>query len=160
MELAFLSPSRLALAEGMGLDSVLNPEASAADMEMTAHVEEVARSAVFVVARARELRKLTAQATTGAAQLNQILEQVEFLSLVAEPKGDNLNVALEADCKTAGDALRLSTLIEGLRWMGRRPSPIPERASAWESKTLRRWICYCAQPRLTTSLTVRQFIWS
>jgi hypothetical protein len=119
VELAFLGPTLLALAEGMELDGVLKAQTSAADMEIAAHVQGVAGSAFFAVARAGELRKATAQTTSGAAQLNQILDQVEFLSLVAEPKGDNLDMAVEADCKTAGNALRLSTLIEGLRWMGR-----------------------------------------
>ncbi len=119
LEMAFLSPTRLALAQRMGLASILNPQVSQPDPQMAGHLRGVAGSALFAVARAAELRKATAQATSGAAQLNQILAQVEFLSFVAQPKGENLDLALEADCATAADSLRLSTLLEGLRWMGR-----------------------------------------
>lgn len=120
LRFTFLAPNRLALADGPALAAVLKPEsAHHLDPAMAAQLAQVSGAAIFSVARTENLPQDIGLDESHNAQLARMLKSVRGISLAGQPSAANFNIAANADCDSALDALQLMTVLDGLRWMGR-----------------------------------------
>ena len=116
----FLAPNRLALADGPALAAVLKPgSARNLDPAMSARVAQVSGAAIFSVARTEDLPQDIGLDESRNAQLARMLKSVRAITLAGQPAASDFNIAANADCDSALDALQLMTVLDGLRWMGR-----------------------------------------
>jgi hypothetical protein len=116
----FLSPGRIALADGPALDEVLLPSnANHLDPAMYARVRQVSGAAIFAVAKTQNLAQDIGIDASHSAQLARMLQSVRNITLTGQPVAENLNVSADAECDSTLDAVELMTLLDGLRWMGR-----------------------------------------
>lgn len=117
---AFLASNRLALADGPALNTLLKPTTSNnLDPIMSARVAQVSGAPIFSVARTENLPQDIGIDESHDAQLARMLKSIRSISLAGQPDASNLNIAANAECDSALDALQLMTLLDGLRWMGR-----------------------------------------
>lgn len=117
---AFLAPNRLVLADGPALNTLLEPtNANNLDSVMSARVAQVSGAAIFSVARTENLPQDIGIDESHDAQLARMLKSIRSISLAGQPDASSLNIAANAECDSALDALQLMTLLDGLRWMGR-----------------------------------------
>ncbi|MGH9593394.1 MAG: hypothetical protein ACRD5L_09910 [Bryobacteraceae bacterium] len=94
-----------------------NGGSGAADMSV--RVNRVAGSALFAVARTDSWPENMNFGSIRADQVRNLMGSITWLTLAAVPEGGNLRVALEGECKTAGDARELSLTLDGLRFFAR-----------------------------------------
>ncbi len=117
---AFLSPTRIALAQGVNLNPVLAKDGSASlDSATRDRIARVNGSTIFAVAQTNDLAKMVAIPGIQSGQLNRILSSIRGLSLAGRPDGNKLVAAVQADCDSLSNALQLSALLDTLRWLGR-----------------------------------------
>jgi hypothetical protein len=120
VEFAFIAPNRIALADGVELDTALASSApTAADAALRERIERVAGARFFAAAQVKSLPKDLLISGPNSQQLARILRSVQFASLAGRPEGDRMKVALDAECDSVSNAVQLSTLLDGLRWFGR-----------------------------------------
>jgi hypothetical protein len=116
----FLGPGRIAIAQAIGLDPVLNPpKGSELDTDMRERIAHVAGADFFAVARTDDLPKAIGAHELQSGQLNRLLKSVRHITLSGRPDANNFAVAAEADCDSLSNALQLATLLDTLRWFGR-----------------------------------------
>lgn len=115
----FLAADRVALADGASLDSIINhPSSNASDAALRARIGRVAGAAIFVTARSSALPQDLSTLGVKPGQIERILRSIQFLNLAGRPAGDQLKVEAEAECDSVPNALQLSTVLDGLRWIG------------------------------------------
>lgn len=116
----FLSPSEIALADGPALSQVLgNTNSARLDSQMSARVTLVAGAPIYAVARTQDLPKDLNLDVSHSAQLAGLLRSVHAISASGRPAGNDLKVFAAAECDSSLDALKLSTTLQGLVWIGR-----------------------------------------
>lgn len=116
----FLTPNRIALTSGASLDAILAAAPDGhAEPAMRQHIQRVAGSSLFGVARTDDLPKDLALDTAHSDQLGRLLRSVHYLTLVGRPDGERFNLALDGECDSKVNAFQLATLLDGLRWLGR-----------------------------------------
>jgi len=117
---AFLSPTRIVLAQSQTLDTVLAKTGNASlDAATRDRIARVSGATFFAVAKTDDLPKIIAIPGVQSGQLNRILKSIQGLTFAGHPDGNKLAVAAEADCDSMIDALELSKLLDMLRWLGR-----------------------------------------
>lgn len=117
---SFLSPVEIALADGPALSQVLgavNPQRL--DSQMSERVALVSGTPIYAVARTQDLPKDLGIDASHSAQLAGLLRSVHLISASGRPAEDNLKVFASAECDSTLDALKLSTALQGLLWIGR-----------------------------------------
>ena len=117
---SFLSPSEIALADGPALSQVLgaaNPQRL--DSQMSERVALISGAPIYAVARTQDLPKDLGIDVSHSAQLAGLLRTVHAISASGRPAEDNLKVFASAECDSTLDALKLSTALQGLLWIGR-----------------------------------------
>lgn len=126
IELAFFSANRIALADGVALDAALSPGAASSSGATNAdapslrkRIERVAGADFFATASLAAIPKDALPVQLRSGQLGRVLESVRYLNLAGQPQGERLSVVVDAECDSLTSALQLSTLLEGLRWIGR-----------------------------------------
>jgi hypothetical protein len=113
---SFLSPNRVALAQGKGLESAgLEARPGAFAPEMGERIVRVSGSAFFIVARADQFSFPLGPSGIGSAELDRLLHSIRWLTLAGRPESERLKVAAEAECDNAGNARELALTLEGLR---------------------------------------------
>lgn len=116
----FLSPGELALADGPALSEVLGETNSLRlDSQMSARVALVSGAPIYAVARTKDLPTDLGIDITHSAQLAGLLRSVHLISASGRPAEDSLKVFASAECDSSLDALKLSTALQGLLWIGR-----------------------------------------
>jgi hypothetical protein len=116
----FLAPNRIAFAQAMGLDTVLNPATdSQQDAAMRERIGRVSGAQFFAVAHTDDLPKAIGAHEFQSGQLNHILKSIHDITLSGQPAGNNFILAADADCDSLPNALQLSTLLDTMRWLGR-----------------------------------------
>lgn len=116
----FLAPNEIALADGPALSQVLDSQNSARlDSQMSALVARVSSSPIYAVARTEDLPKDIGIDVSHSAQLASMLRTIHTVIASGRPSADNLKLFASADCNSTIDALKLSTALQGLLWMGR-----------------------------------------
>jgi hypothetical protein len=113
---SFLSPNRVALAQGESLESVgLEARPGPFDPEMCERIARVSSSAFFAVAKADQLSLRLGPSGISSAEFDRLLHIIRCLTLAGRPEGERLKVAAEAECDSAGNARELALTLEGLR---------------------------------------------
>ena len=116
----FLAPSEIALADGPALSQVLGPQISnRLDSQMSARVALVSSAPIYAIARTDDLPKDIGVGISHSAQLAGLLRSIRTISAAGHPAADNLKVFASAECDSTLNALKLSTALQGLLWMGR-----------------------------------------
>lgn len=116
----FLAPDEIALADGPALSQVLGPQNSVRlDPQMSALISRISGAPIYAVARTEDLPKDIGIDASHSAQLAAMLRSIHAISAAGRPSGDNLKIFASADCDSTLDALKLSTALQGLLWMGR-----------------------------------------
>jgi hypothetical protein len=116
----FLAPDEIALADGPALSQVLGPQNSVRlDPQMSALVSRVSGAPIYAVARTQDLPKDLGIDTSHSAQLASMLRTIHTVFASGRPSADDLKLFASADCESTIDALKLSTTLQGLLWMGR-----------------------------------------
>jgi hypothetical protein len=116
----FLAPDEIAIADGPAFSQVIVAENSnRLDPEMSARVARVSGSPIYAVARSKDLPKDLGINVSQSAQLADMLRSVHAITAAGRPAADNLKVSAFADCDSTLDALKLSTTLQGLLWVGR-----------------------------------------
>ena len=112
----FLSATRLALSTA----STALPIAGtpALDPATRSRIERVAGAPMFAVARLDNLPSSFYANLKSLPEFDRVARSVRSLSLAGRPDGDNIKVALDAECDSAKGALELATLLDGLRLFG------------------------------------------
>ena len=117
--LEFQSPQRISLAGGGNPSSVLaDSGAGAPDAAMRARIERVAGAPMFAVARTVNLPPSFYANFKSLPEFDRAARSVRSLSLAGQPDGDNIKLALDAECDSAKSALELAALLDGFRFFG------------------------------------------
>jgi len=114
---AFLSPTRIVLTNTKD-GGVLAPNPSATDQAMRERIERVAGAPIFAVARTDTLPNSFYANFKNAPQFEHLARSVQGLTLAGQPEGDQIHVAVDAECDSMKNALELSTLLDGFRMFG------------------------------------------
>lgn len=116
----FLSDSRIALADGAPLPGSLNLTGnSTLDPAMTNRLARISGSPVLGLGRVGNIPKDANFGGWVPDSLLAIARSVRWLTFAAKPEGEQLFLALEAECESAGDALQLSWTLESARLLAR-----------------------------------------
>lgn len=116
----FIAPDEIALTDGPSLRQFLISQvATHLDLQMSARVALVAGAPIYAVARTQDLPKDLNLDVSHSAQLAGLLRSVHAISASGRPADDNLKVFATAECDSTLDALKLSTTLQGLVWIGR-----------------------------------------
>lgn len=118
----FLSPTRIVVAGGKNVGALLPQTTSLVsagrDPAMQARIERVAGAPIFAVARTDNLPPNFYAGFGHSPQLERILRSVRGLTLAGKPDGDQLNIALDAECDSMKSAFELATLLDTFRMFG------------------------------------------
>jgi hypothetical protein len=85
---------------------------------MQARVKSVAGAAIFAVARTDRLPASFYGSFKNSPQLDQLARSIRGLTLAGQPTGDDVNVALDAECDSITNAIKISTLLDTFRMVG------------------------------------------
>ncbi len=122
ISLEFLSPTRIAIAGGKGATDLvanISPSAPAArDPEMQSRIQRVAGAPIFAVARADKLPPSLYANFRNSPQLERLVRSIRAMTLAGQPEGDNLKMALDAECDSMKSALEISALLDTFRMVG------------------------------------------
>jgi hypothetical protein len=115
----FLSPTRIAIASGKSPANLLNlPARRAPDPAMQARIKRVAGAPIFGVARTDRLPASFYADFKNSPQLEHLVRSIQALSLSGQPEGDQIRLALDAECDSMTNAIEISTLLDGFRLVG------------------------------------------
>jgi hypothetical protein len=115
----FLSPTRIILASGKDPVSLLGPfKPGPRDPEIQSLMNRVAAAPVLAVARTDNLPPAFYDIFNSSPQLEQLARNIQGLTLAGQPKADDLQLALDAECDSMTHAIEMSTLLEGFRMIG------------------------------------------
>lgn len=116
----FLAPGEIAMADGPALSQLLGSQNSPRlDSQMSALVARVSSAPIYAVARTQDLPKDIGIDVSHSAQLAAMLRTIHTVVASGRPSTDDLKLFASADCDSTIDALKLSTTLQGLLWMGR-----------------------------------------
>lgn len=118
----FLSATRIAIGSGPNADALLPGSNSstlgAREPAMQALVRRVSGAPIFAVMRTDAIPSTFYSNLKNQAQLAQIVRSVKDISLAGAPQGNDLQVALDAECNSARSAFELTALLETSRMLG------------------------------------------
>ncbi len=113
---------RAALAEGSGLGSALQrgsdpPPPGTQAALMRERIQRGAGAAFFAVVPTGDLTADLGSHGVASPEVAEILRGVRWIIVTAQPEGDRLRIAIEGECDGMADALRLSTMLSGLKML-------------------------------------------
>jgi hypothetical protein len=115
----FLSPTRIAIASGKKSADLLDISAEGQrDPAMQTRINRVAGAPIFAVARTNNLPASFYANLANAPELDHLVRSIQGLSLSGQPQGDQIHVALDAECDSMKNAFEMSTILDGLRLIG------------------------------------------
>jgi hypothetical protein len=114
--LTFLSENRLALTEpGVEIVHHYLPAPAATLTPLQERIARVAASEIFAVIRVTKPAKDLLPRGWVSGEIEETLNGVRWITLAARPGENEMNLVLEAECETAGNARKLSWGLDGLR---------------------------------------------
>jgi hypothetical protein len=115
----FLSATRIAIASGKDPANLLNlPVRSAPDPAIQERIKRVAGAPIFGIARTDHLPASFYADFKNSPQLDHLVRSIQGLSLSGQPEGDDIHLALDAECDSMTNAIEISTLLDGFRLVG------------------------------------------
>jgi hypothetical protein len=115
----FLSPTRIILASGKDPASLLGPfQSGRRDRATQALIDRVSGAPLFAVIRTDNLPPTFYDDLRSSPQLEGLARNVQGLTLAGQPKANDLQLALDAECDSMTHAIEMSTLLDGFRMLG------------------------------------------
>ena len=122
VSMAFLSSTRIALAGGRNatdlIASITSAGTPARDSGMQSSIKRVAGAPIFAVARTDQLPAGFYANFKNSPQLERLARSVRAITLAGQPAGNNINLALDAECDSMKNAFEISTLLDTFRMVG------------------------------------------
>ncbi len=116
---AFLAPGRIVLSNSPAVNLTVPHPAQVLPPDLRERLLRVAGSALIVLLRVDASQENFSVFGFRSPDLKRALRDVRWLSLGARPSGDQLKVALEAECVSADAARNLTRAAETLRLLAR-----------------------------------------
>lgn len=115
----FLSPTRIAIASGKKPEDLLNlPAKSTRDPALQARINRIGGAPVFGLARMDRLPNSFYANFENSPQLEHVIRSIRGVSFAAQPEGDQVRFALDAECDSMTSAIEISTLLDSFRLVG------------------------------------------
>jgi hypothetical protein len=118
----FLSPTRIALAGGENatdlLASIVSAGMPARDSAMQSRIKRIAGAPIFALARTDHLPPGLYTSFKNSPQLDHLARSIRSLTLAGQAAGDNMNLALDAECDSMKNAFEISALLDTFRMVG------------------------------------------
>jgi hypothetical protein len=115
----FLMPTRIILASGKDAANLLSPSNSGSrDPGTQALINRVAGAPLFAVARTDNLPASFYDNFRTSPQLEELARNIQGLTLAGQPKANDLQLALDAECNSMTNAFQIATLLDGFRVLG------------------------------------------
>ena len=115
----FLSPTRIAIASGKKSADLLDISTEGQrDSAMQTRINRVAGAPIFAVVRTSNLPAGFYADLAKTPELDHLVRSIQGLSLSGQPQGDQIHVALDAECDSMKNAFEMSTILDGFRLIG------------------------------------------
>lgn len=114
----FLLPTRIQLRTSENFKIPGAQPTPAQNDAMRARIKRVAGAPIFAAARTDTLPASFYDVFKNSPQLDTLVRSVKGLAFVGQPKGDRIDLALEAECDSLTHATELATLIDTFRIFG------------------------------------------
>jgi hypothetical protein len=115
----FLSPTRIAIASGKKSADLLDLlQSGGPNSEIQRRVQRVAGAPIFGVAQTSNLPSSLYANFSNSPQLERLVRSIQDLSIAGKPEGNAIHVALDAQCDSMKNAVEISTLLDGFRFIG------------------------------------------
>jgi hypothetical protein len=122
ISMEFLSPARIVLAGGRNatdlIASLTSAGTPARDSVMQSRIKRVAGAPIFALARTDQLPAGFYANFKNSPQLEHLARSIRSMTLAGQPAGDNMNLALDAECDSTKNAFEISTLLDTFRMVG------------------------------------------
>ncbi len=122
ISMAFLSSTRIVLAGGRNASDLIASVGSAGtvalDSAMQSRIKRVAGAPIFAVARTDQLPAGFYANFKNSPQLEHLARSIRAMTLAGQPSGNNINLALDAECDSMKNAFEISTLLDTFRMVG------------------------------------------
>ncbi len=122
ISMEFLSPTRIVLAGGKNATDMTvaigSSKMSARDSAMQTRITRVAGAPIFAVARTDQLPASFYANFKDSPQLEHLARSIRAMTLAGQPAGNNMNLALDAECDSMKNAFEISTLLDTFRMVG------------------------------------------
>jgi hypothetical protein len=122
VSLEFLSPTRIVLAGGRNATDLIASMASsgtpARDSAVQSRIKRVAGAPIFALARTDQLPTGFYANFKNSPQLEHLARSIRSMTLAGQPAGNNVNLALDAECDSMKNAFEISTLLDTFRMVG------------------------------------------
>jgi len=122
VSLEFLSSTRIVLAgERNATDLIASMASSGAlarDSAMQLRIKRVAGAPIFALARTDQLPTGFYANFKNSPQLEHLARSIRSMTLAGQPAGNNVNLALDAECDSMKNAFEISTLLDTFRMVG------------------------------------------
>jgi hypothetical protein len=122
VSLEFLSPTRIVLAGGRNATDLLGSVKSSGtpmrDSAIQSRIKRVAGAPIFALARTDHLPPDLYDSFKNSPQLDHLARSIRSLTLAGQPSGNNMNLALDAECDSMKNAFEISTLLDTFRMVG------------------------------------------
>lgn len=115
----FFSPSRIVIASGkksVGLLSLVGT--AGANDEMKRRVQKPSGVPIFANIRTSNLPQSFYANFSNYRQLDGLIRSIREISLAGQPLSDSIHVSLDAQCDSTKNALEISALLDGFRYIG------------------------------------------
>lgn len=115
----FLSPTRIVIASGKNATNLLNlPPERSPELAIEARINRVSGAPIFGVARTDHLPSSFYDNFESSPQLDKLVRSIRGVSMAGQPRGDQIRLALDAECDSITSALEISTVLDGFRLFG------------------------------------------
>jgi hypothetical protein len=122
ISMEFLSSARIVLAGGRNatdlIASLTSAGTPARDSVMQSRIKRVAGAPIFALARTDQLPAGFYANFKNSPQLEHLARSIRSMTLAGQPAGDNMNLALDAECDSTKNAFEISTLLDTFRMVG------------------------------------------
>jgi hypothetical protein len=122
VSLEFISPTRIVLAGGRNATDLIGSVTSSGtpprDSAIQSRIKRVAGAPIFALARTDHLPPDLYDSFKNSPQLDHLARSIRSLTLAGQPSGNNMNLALDAECDSMKNAFEISTLLDTFRMVG------------------------------------------
>jgi hypothetical protein len=134
---SFLDDHRIALVEGASIAPVFAGHSNApADDPARERAARVDGAAAFAITRVPPRPDNSSSDGPLSTQLASLARSVQWITLAANPEGDNLRISLEGECDNSTDAIQLRSALELLRMIGRASLESPKTRQSMDPAAL------------------------
>ena len=134
---SFLDDHRIALVEGASIAPIFAGHSGApADDPARERATRVDGAAAFAITRVPSMADNFPSGGAQSAQLASLARSLQWITLAANPEGDNLRISLEGECDNSTDAIQLRSALELLRMIGRASLESPKTRQSMDPAAL------------------------